>query len=81
MQLICHLITLAAVETSDFQTEESSRTSSSSASKERVCLPACTPIPMLSPVLSTSLLLASPIHLSRKVQGFFGSEPHSGGDG
>ena len=49
--------------------EEFANTSSRRASKESVCCPAWTPIPMLSPVLSMSLLLASPIHL-RKPQGF-----------
>ena len=58
-----HLITLAAVEISEGQMEEYPRTSSSSDSKERVCFPAWTPIPMLSPVLSMALLLARPIHL------------------
>ena len=64
-----HLITLAAVEISEGQMEEYPRTSSSSDSKERVCFPAWTPIPMLSPVLSMALLLARPIHLWRMIVG------------
>ena len=59
---------------------EFANTSRRSASKERVCCPAWTPIPMLSPVLSMSLLLASPIHLW-KPQGLFVSTPHPGGRG
>ena len=75
-----HLITLAAVEISEGQMEEFANTSSRRASKESVCCPAWTPIPMLSPVLSMSLLLASPIHL-RKPQGLVLSTPHPGGRG